>query len=277
MVYLFNGVERVPAFEENILGILCPPPSKKRCRICERYFEMKKLLLSYLFVLGILAVNDYALGANVQPSNFKSVFVGGVQIIIPPPTSEMTGVNHDNQEKLEVFVAPDSKLIASFVPIDELPKIASGPDFINALSAKGSVQVPRQGEFKDFGEKDFINLISGVQKKSSPRINSYTKIAEDGINRRLKTINLDAPHVGLGNSIELGTFFSIPNAYGLGFITPFSYNGKNIWVGKGAVLMRVKNRLLFLYLTTEYKNIGTVAWLHSTSEEWARSILKVND
>jgi hypothetical protein len=83
--------------------------------------------------------------------------------------------------------------------------------------------------------------------------------------------------VNLGDSIELGSFFSVKDAFGLGLITPVSVGGKSMLIGKGAVMIRVKDRLLFLYLSTEYKNVATIDWLRYTTEEWANSILKANN
>jgi len=237
---------------------------------------MMKIFFVCMFLVGLLSVSNQAQGNNLTVAEYKSISVGGSQIIIPPPTKEMVPLDNDNQRKFEPFIAPDSKLIASFVFIDELPKIESNNADIIQLLANGTVQVPLQGEFKEFSDNDFKRLIANSQQRTDS-LGSYTQIAEEEINRRIKSINRDASSVNLGDSIELGSFFSVKDAFGLGLITPVSVGGKSMLIGKGAVMIRVKDRLLFLYLSTEYKNVATIDWLRYTTEEWANSILKANN
>ena len=44
----------------------------------------------------------------------------------------------------------------------------------------------------------------------------------------------------------------------------------------GATMLRTKNRLLLVYIYSEYKDEATVHWVMKTSEAWADTILKSN-
>jgi hypothetical protein len=99
---------------------------------------------------------------------------------------------------------------------------------------------------------------------------------EEELNRRMKTLNLDDPKISFDKPVQLGSFFSKQDAFGLGMIMPVSSKGSTTTMVGGIILLRVKNRMLFAYLYATYKDQETVRWVRKTSEGWADAILAAN-
>jgi hypothetical protein len=235
---------------------------------------MRKMMIVCLLSLGIVAMSV------AQESGTKSVPVesfkaGGTLIAIPPPIAEMREVGYDNREFMEVFVPTNNRLIAAFVMTKDLPKLTKGSDDL-MMSKYAMVQVPRRGEYMDYRASDFKEMTDGAKKEFGDVMNSSMKEAEDEFNRRMKSLDLAEATVSLGKPIQLGCLFSKQDAYSFGMIMPLSMGGENMKMGMGGALMRVKQRLLFVYLYAEYKDEETVKWLRRATEDWADAILKAN-
>jgi hypothetical protein len=211
----------------------------------------------------------------LKTAQVPTVKAGGTPIAIPPPTTEMSEVGYDNREFMEVFVAPNNRLIAAFVLTNDLPKLTSGSDNL-MMSRYAMVQVPRRGEYMDCGASDFKEVTDGAKEEFGNIMSSSMAEAEEEFNRRMKSLDLEEATVSLGKPIQLGCLFSKQDAYGFGMIMPLSMGGENMKMGMGGALMRVKQRLLFVYLYSEYKDEDTVKWLRKTTEAWADAILKAN-
>ncbi len=200
---------------------------------------------------------------------------GGTPIAIPPPTSDMTEVGYDNRELMEVFVIPNNRLIAAFVLTNDLLRLTKKADDLS-ISKYALVQVLRNGEYMDCTPNDFKEGISDVSEQFGDAINSSSmKEAEEEFNQRMKSLDLDVA-VSLDKPLQLGCLFSKEDAWGFGMIAPVSVGGQNIKIASGIVLMRVKLRVLFVYLYAEYKNEDTIKWIRKTTENWADAILKAN-
>lgn len=232
------------------------------------------MIIACLLALGVAAFGN-AQDATVKTAQVQSFKAGGVAIAIPPPTTEMTEVGYDNREFMKVFVSPNNRLIAAFVLTNDLPKLIKGSDnFI--MSKYAMVKVPRRGEYMDCGVSDFREVTDGAEKELGNIMNSSMKDVEEEINRRMKSLELNDATVSFGKPIQLGCLFSKQDAYGFGMVMPLSTGGTNMKMAVGDALMRVKQRLLFVYLYAEYKNENTVKWLRKATEDWADAILKAN-
>jgi hypothetical protein len=235
---------------------------------------MKKMMIAFLLFLEIAAVST-AQDSGTRSIQVESFKAGGTPIAIPPPTIKMSEVGFDNREFIEVIVPPNNRLIAAFVLTKDLPKFTKESDDL-IMSKYATVQVPRRGEYMDCKSSDFQEVTNGVKKQFGDDMSSSIKEAEDEFNRRMKALDLDEAIMSLGKPIQLGCLFSKEDAYGFGMLMPLSMGGKNMKMGMGAALMRVKSRLLFVYLYAEYKDKETVKWLRKTTEDWSDAIMKAN-
>ena len=82
--------------------------------------------------------------------------------------------------------------------------------------------------------------------------------------------------MSLGQPIQLGCIISKQDAYGFIAIAPLSTNGTTTNMAGSTTLVRVKKRLIFVYLYSEYKNEETLKWLRETTEVWVDAILNAN-
>ncbi len=234
---------------------------------------MKKALVACVLVLAPATV-VHAQDAAAKPVQIESFKAGDTPIAIPPPLPEMSEVGYDNREFMEVFVAPTNRLIAGFVLTSALPTLRQGTDI--TLSKYAMVQVPRRGEYMDCKESDFKEVTAGFKEQFGDAMNSSIKEAEAEFNRRMKSLDLKEATVSMGAPIQLGCLFSEPDAYGFGMVMPVEMGGHTTKTGMGGALVRVKQRLLFVYLYSEYKDEETVKWLRKATEDWADAILKAN-
>ncbi len=198
---------------------------------------------------------------------------GGTPLVIPPPAGDMVEVCSDNRAKFEVFVPDSNRLLAAFVLSEDLPNIRNKNV---SLSRYALVELPRSSEYTDFKASDFKEMADSASKEFGAVVNSSLKESEDEINRKIKALNEDA-NVKLDHSVPLGSFFSKQDAYGCGLLMAVSMNGNNTNMIAGIILIRVKNRVVFAYLYSNYKDQESVNWVRKASEDWADAILKANE
>jgi hypothetical protein len=242
---------------------------------------MRKIIAICALSLG-LAIAGNAQESAGKTSAVSSFKAGRTPIAIPPPTAEMTEIGYDNREFMEVAVPSQNRLIAAFVPTNDLAKLTSRSED-SALSRYAVVQVQRQLEYMDCEASDFKEVVDGMAEEFGSAMDATTAFtdsciqeAEEEFNRRMKSLELEEATVNLGKPVSLGSFFSKQDAYGFGMVMPVSMGNVNVKMGMGGVLLRVRKRLLFVYLFSEYKDEDTVKWIRKTSEAWADAILKAN-
>ncbi len=197
---------------------------------------------------------------------------GGTPIVIGAPISEMVEVGYDNREAMEIFVPGQNRLLAAFVLTKDLPGLTSGDENLR-MARYAMVQVPRAGEYADCGVSEFKEVTDSLEEEFGSIVDATIKEAEDEFNRKMESFDLK---VKLGQPTQLGCLFTKQNAYCFGMIIPVSIEGETYQMGMGATLLRVKNRLLFIYLYADYKDEETVKWLRSTSMKWTDAILAAN-
>ncbi len=206
-------------------------------------------------------------------SKIESFKAGGIPINIPPPSADLIEVGYDIREQMEIFVPASNRLLCGYMKDSDLPHFVKGEEnFI--LSKYAFVQVGRCEEYQDIKESDFKELVDYMKNSLDDDIDSITKASEAEFNSRMESMDLSK--VSIGKPIQLGTFFSKPDAYSFGMISTTS-NGKKSWtMVVGTTFVRVHERLLYVYLFAEYKNNETIAMVRKVSEEWADAILAAN-
>lgn len=235
---------------------------------------MKKVAFIFLVLaLGIATISS-ARDSAAKASTIKSFKAGGTPIAIPPPTAKMSEVGYDNRELMNVFVPTTNRLIAAFVLTADLPtlgKEASG----RLLSEYAMVEVPRRGEYIDVGADDFKEFAEGLGKQFGAVVNESTGESEEDLNRRMHALDLGS--VTMRKPLQLGCFFSKHDAIAFGLIQRYSRDGKSDNLATGVAFLRVKRRILFVYLYAGYRNKDTIKWLRKTTEDWTDAIQRAND
>jgi hypothetical protein len=199
---------------------------------------------------------------------------GGLSFVIPAPSADLVEPGSDYRVLLEPFAPSSNRLIAAFIPTDQISVLHEGN--IPQPQQCALVEVMRVGEFRDIDSKRFEQVAAGVGKQFEPDSGLSLKSGEEELNRNLKSLGSTNP-ITLDKPIPLGTFFSKPDACGFGIITPASSTKDGPLKMTTAVnVMRLHNRLIFTYLYAVYKDESTLAWLKTADEQWVDTILKAN-
>jgi hypothetical protein len=234
--------------------------------------------LLFLFIPACLALRAQAPATN-KTDNGRTYVTGGVSVEIPAPWPGTIEMGPDNRPQMNRFVPPYNRLIAAFVPSNEI-------DLANdkTPSRIALIAVSREYESRRIEETDFNLIVDGVRKQFDSNVESYAKENEEEFNKRLKSLNLDSIEVTFEKPISLGTLFSLPGAAGFGTILQVSANNSSskpesdvsLTKALSVLFVRVKDRVVFAYIFADYKDQETAKWLRKASEDWCSEILKEN-
>ncbi|MBS1800461.1 MAG: hypothetical protein JSS95_11600 [Acidobacteria bacterium] len=209
------------------------------------------------------------LGIPTYRSGLKS-------IAIPPPTPELNEVGSDYRVLME-YLAPDTnRLIAGFLLADDAANL-------RARVAKGAsrfalVETLRRAEFTEVDATSFKQISATLtQQYGTDKNNPQTdfKAMQDELNHKLKALGATT-EVALNRPVPIGAFFSKPDVFCFGMITPISSGGSSANMVSAVIILRVQNRLLYAYLDSRYEGEESLKWVRNTSEQWADAILKAN-
>lgn len=214
--------------------------------------------------------------AQVQSSQIPTYRSGLKSIAIPPPTSDLNELGSDYRVLLEPSVPDTNRLIAAYMLADDAVNLRTG--VAKSPSRYALVETSRRGEFSEVDAATFKQISATLAQQlggsqDSPLTDMKTQ--QDELNHKLKAVGA-TKELTLDKPVQLGTFFSKPDAYGSGMIVPVSRGGSSIKMVSGLTTLRVQNRLLYLFVYALYTGDDSVRWVRSTSEQWADAILKAN-
>lgn len=250
---------------------------------------MKKNVFLFLMVILVCQVNGMEqkdisnenYNANTSKSNKKEILkphdIGDVPIILPSPGEEFAEVTqYKHLQVLELTVPTQNRLICGFLKTNEFSLLTTKQDSNQSkLSRYALIEVGRGDEYTDISEQEFQDGVKEVKSSLGKIFSSSMPEAEEEFNRRMKSLDLD--NVQFGKPVELGTLFSKKDAYCSGMIMSINQGKESTKIAADCILMRVKRRVIFIYLYDHYKGKETVDWLRVTGEKWADVILRANE
>lgn len=210
-----------------------------------------------------------------KPSEIKSYMAGGVSIKIPSPSPEFVDVGDEYRPILELFVPDTNRLLCGFILRTDMPQLIEGDEDL-VLSRYSMVQVPRRGEYMDCSASDFAEVLEGAKQEFGDTSSLSFQEVEDEFNRRMKALDLDDLQMKMGETTQLGCLFSKEDVYSFGMVSVTSIGDESMKMGMACILLRARQRLLFIYLYAQYENEGTITWLRNTAEQWSDAILLAN-
>jgi len=208
--------------------------------------------------------------AKPAESTFR---VGLKTIAVPAPSTELNETGPDYRVLLDNLTPTNNRLVAAFLLPDELKALQTSTTH---LSRYALVQVPRRAEFADVGTDLFKDVLDSLAKQFDAELTGSLKDQQDEINRRLKAMGQGSTSVTLDKPVMLGSFYSKPDATCYGAIMPVQVNDKTTRMVMAMGVVRVQERILFLYLYAPYVDETTVTWARTTSEHWADATLAAN-
>jgi len=228
-----------------------------------------------LLLLGSTAAyTQDASSARPLPAETQVYRVGLKSIAISSPSKDLTEIGPDYRVTLETLAPAINRLVAAFIRPEDLHQILAGGS--TPLPRYALVEVPRRAEFADIDPATFKTVADSVAKQFGTNLEADIKTAQDDFNHNLKELNSSSATFAIGKPFPLGTLFSKPDAAAFGMIASVSAQGPETKMAVATVVLRVQNRVLFLYLYSVYKDETTVQWLRNTSERWADETLKAN-
>jgi hypothetical protein len=221
------------------------------------------------FLLAAL-LSPSAQTARPADTNFH---VGLQSIAIPPPPSTtLVETGPDYRVLLDNLADARDRIVAGFLLPNELAAIQAGK---SSLSRYCLVEVLRAVEFTDVSADSFHQFVDAVGQQYGAVIPGALKDEQEDIDHKLKmlgsgsTITIDKP-------LQLGRLYGKQDAAGFGMIVPVNVNGAPKKVTVVSALIRVHDRVLFLYTYSPYTDEDSVKWASSTSEKWADAVLASN-
>jgi hypothetical protein len=200
--------------------------------------------------------------------------VGLKSIAIPPPSKDLPEIGPDYRVVLETLAPATNRLVAAFNRPEDLPQILAGGDV--PLPRYALVEIPRRAEFVDVDSASFKTVTDSAAQSFGANLDADVKKSQDDLNRKLKDIDASSLAITLDKPLALGAFFSKSDAAAFGLVESVAAQGPATKMAVGIVVLRVQNRVVFLYLYSVYKDESSVQWLRSTSEQWADAVLAAN-
>jgi hypothetical protein len=212
--------------------------------------------------------------ATTTQTQVTNVRVGAVSIAIPSPTNDLAEPGPDYRVIFETFAPTSNRLVAAFVPQDKMDAIRKG----NAppMDEYALVEVARRSEFTDIDSAAFQRIAEELAKQFGGDLSQFSSKGQEEINRNLKAL-AKSVSVTIDKPVPLGVFFSMTNAIGVGSIAPYNVNGVTTRRVGCMAFVRVRGRVLSVFTYAAYKDEGTAMSVKTTSEQWARAILKANE
>lgn len=203
-----------------------------------------------------------------------TVRTGMVNIAMPTPAAELKEMGPDLRVLMDSFAPSNLRLIAAFIPPDELALLPGKLNSKTTFPQYALVEVPRTAEFRDVDEASFKTLVDSMNKQASS--GGLQANIQTTLDRRLADLGVEAGKVVIDKPTQLGTIFLKPNASGFAMLMPMTVDGKTVTMVGGINVVRVHNRLLFAYLYTRYDDKASIEWITKTSESWTDAILNAN-
>ncbi len=198
--------------------------------------------------------------------------VGLRSIAIPAPTGDLVEMGSDFRVLAEPLAPVSNRLVAAFVTPTDLKALQSQPS--TTLSTYALAETVRPAEFVNVTPAIYLQAADATKQQFGSS-DTWVKDVQEQLNRTIKSLNSNVAAT-LDKPIFLGTLFEKTDETGYGMILPVTVSGTTRKMVAGLALLRVKDRLLMGYFYTELKDDGTVAYVRSTTEHWADSILAAN-
>lgn len=205
-------------------------------------------------------------------NDVTEVKVGGISINVPAPSSGFEEVGYDKREFLEIAVPPNNRLLSAFLTEEDIKKF--GTEELDYLSRYMMLQVARGAEYMSCGPEDFKIVVESMSDAMNQGMQNTIDEANTEISRRLKALNVD--EIRIDKPEMLGKIFSITDATAFAMIMSVKENTRTTKMICGLCTLRVKSKLIFAYVYSEYKDEDSVNWVCKTTENWAKALLNAN-
>jgi hypothetical protein len=221
-------------------------------------------------------------GAQAQ-TTADPLQVGGVTIEAPslPGFNEITKVSPDVVALAQTMIPATNRLLGVYLSDWDYEKLVNGeaPDFDRYMF----IQVHRELENKNISRSDFGEISTQLKAQQDTILDDVRedvgKIFDSASDQISKDYDVSLD-MQLGDQKSLGVFLDQPNA--VAFTSLVKYQGSlegesfDYVMAGSTMLMKVKRRLLYVYVYSQYETQADVDWVESRTSELANLILTTN-
>ena len=144
-----------------------------------------------------------------------------------------------------------------------------------ALTRYALVEVPRQAEFADVSEAAFKQVSESMAEQFGAKLNDTLADQQKEVDLKLKALG-NKSTVTLEKPTMLGALFTKTDAIGYGAIMPVAVDGKTVTAAMCMMILRVRQRLLFIYTFARYTDEESVRSVQKINDQWSDAILRAN-
>ena len=229
---------------------------------------------------GVGAAASPAAPAPAQPQPPVSVTIGDSTVVTLPVPAGFVDVQKaplEIRENFTTMVPPTNRYLAGFV----LPENAVRPadDNFKPLERYMIVQTFRQAENVQVSPADFKD----VKDQIAGSMDKILAEKKDEINERLKKLaeQGQTEQVELAEPMMLGTFLQQDDAISSAMVmkvrAPAGQGGVSERViACGMSIIRVKQKIVYLYVYGHYTDEAALTWVKDTSKKWVADTLAAN-
>jgi hypothetical protein len=199
---------------------------------------------------------------------------GGVALVLPGLSADFMEVGDKLRTTLFELLTPASnRLLSAYVPSRSLTALNSGKG-LGGLDIYAMVEVPRQSEYTDVTPQLFAEVMKGMESSMGNLDAKTLENVEQELSVRLKSMG--AASVEIGHPEMLGGLFRKPDAASVAMLVAYKQGERSVTMANGIAFLRVRQRLIFVYLFRKYESPDTVSWLRKNLEPWVDAILAKN-
>jgi len=227
---------------------------------------MKKIVfvIFMVVVLGVFHVS--------AQDNTTVIDIGGVKINIPTPNAGFKEVGINQHDLFNTFIPDFNKLLCVYTDTSDYTHLLNGENDNVKLNNYMFIEVSKKFINHDITTEDFNDLkkeVVGLLKKDlSDIIESANEVLQERKDE-VGDVNINEPKA-------LGCIYDIKNAYG----SLMSINAKTETTKAKLIcslnFIRIKKRLIYIYVYCNFDNINKINWIKDFSESWAKAILDAN-
>lgn len=202
--------------------------------------------------------------------------LGGVEILLPPPQGDFAEVGALIRTKsFEPMVSTANRLLTAYVPGGLIPALNTGGAPVT-LPTYAMVQVSKRSESVPCTPEDFQRVLATME----PALNKYATEKNEELEKEL-TARRKSP--GLADPFELDRPFAtlgwvVRNVDAAGYVMLITARGDqfSVTMVMGAGLVRVRERLIFVYSYRKYESPDSVRAAGKELGTWVDEILFKN-
>lgn len=210
--------------------------------------------------------------------------VGGVSVHVPALQgfTEVSKRSPEIVDLAQAMIPPANRLLGVYLSNADYEKLANGeaPGFDRYVF----VQVNRELEDVNISSSDFREISAQLRAQQDTILHDVAERAGRQLDRATRKISQDydvSLDMRFGEQRSLGVFLDRPNAIAFTSLVKYQGNLEGEVIGYvmagSTMLIKVKRRLLYIYVYSQHQARADVDWVESRTTELADALLASDD